>query len=61
MMKKVFKGLEVNQKDNLATALSKGMVEGAIDGLVGSLVIAGVIYTIGKSKQVNEIQEKAAE
>ena len=58
MIKKVFKGLEVNEKDNLFTALSKGIVEGVVTGAVGSLTIAGTLYLIGNvQKGKVEIQK----
>lgn len=62
MMKKVFKGLEINEKDNLWTAVAKGGTEGALNSFVGSILICGVIYGIGKYKQSKEvIQGETAE
>lgn len=62
MMKKVFKGLEINEKDNAMTAIAKGGTEGALDGLIVTLAIAGVFYMIGKTQQKEvEIQTETAE
>lgn len=62
MMKKVFKGLEINEKDNAMTSIAKGGTEGALDGLIVTLAIAGVFYMIGKAQQKEvEIQTETAE
>lgn len=50
MIKKVLKGLEINVNDNMPVAVSKGMVEGTINGTIVFLTIAGALYTMGKLK-----------
>lgn len=53
-MAKTIKGLQITTKDNLATALAKGMVEGVVHYSVGCLGIAAVCYVGGKLAQSND-------
>ena len=51
MIRKVFKGFELNEKDNLWTSAGKGFAEGTLTMLAVNLTIAGAIYMIGKTRQ----------
>lgn len=61
MIKKVFKGLELNETDNNWTAAGKGMAEGALNGLIFTLTISCALYLIGNSQKSKEEIEKLGE
>ena len=58
-MKKLLNVLEINEKDNGYTAFAKGMAEGAIEGAVVCLTLAGVLYAFGKA--VKEVEAEKQE
>lgn len=61
-MKNLFKGLELNEKDNLATAFGKGMVEGTLKSALTMTLIGGAVYLVGKACQtMDEIDDKIQE
>ena len=54
-MKNLIK-IQITEKDNMLTAISKGMVEGALTGAVFTLGLAGVVYALGKAVKDEEIE-----
>lgn len=57
--KKVFKGLELNEKDNFLTATAKGGFEDLIDGMVIIPLVWTGVYLVGKYQQKNSEEGEA--
>lgn len=47
-MKKLFKVLELNEKDNLLTAFAKGGIEGCLKASAVILPVMGTLLVIGR-------------
>ena len=59
MIKRVIKQLEINEKDTMASAVGKGMIEGAIDGAIVGVGIG--LLCIGLSKVAKKEEKSVGE